>query len=69
MAPEMDRETAPVDVSFTGLCAGRLQVPDGTLVIVDETVLETGKLEERGAFSLYFTALRNVSNTCQELSI
>ena len=46
--PEMERGQANDDVSFIGLSAGRLQVADGTCVILDETVMEAGTLEERG---------------------
>ncbi|TPX34160.1 hypothetical protein SmJEL517_g03091 [Synchytrium microbalum] len=36
----------------TGLSAGELQVADGTLLLLDETRMEAGKLEERGIANL-----------------
>ena len=52
MIPEMERDQTVHDISFLGLCSGRLQVANGTSILVDETVLESGNLQERGVLNL-----------------
>jgi hypothetical protein len=50
MLPEMHRGQAANDLVYMGLSAGQLQLPNGTCVIIDETHLQPGKLEDRGRY-------------------